>query len=746
MSYSPMNLNCIGSFLNDQGLAINPDAANHMGYYSNGVYTPGLLAAGNFLSRTSDIFNLAFDIRYPVRTMGQLVVGRRYYIRSIGTTGLHTDFTLVGAAVTRIGLIFKATGTGGEIAGTNGTVNDVSGADQTGMTLQQYTNLLTMSPDAPILTSTPPYFYSMDFYSTTCRYGFIGEFAVQAYEEFNVASGSYTDFFSSFSSILGYKDSTNGVIESLNLSLTHLDGIYSNMNDLITGDITGVSISTFFWGQDLTRLGRILDLQTIQNFGNPDNLLRTIAKNKAMTTSLNIAFAASGIQASDITNIIDGQSANNTQQKLLYACFTLITGDDLKEILIPLNCRTQGLDTLADLLNPKKIFPKSYETLTFPQYNSEPRTTNSKTYYLLYEGGQVNKIPSLSYGDRLNGILPADIAYACDAFSMSMRQVKNIQNIDIEKFAQVVTNLENVNDLTVNGTNIPTNTAAVKSALSKIAFGSAENGKFRTIDFFACMTNLYYPWYQLKEAITALEQLPEITELTGLIQSLYNVFNRPLGAFSPATFQNEAQPLINQINILTTSMFNSHRDSLVPINDLYNRLGSGLTREQYVRKKAIPTGIEYTSGSTTDIYSFIASLSTYSSETEVGETAVVLENIANNTTLGGQSLIGSMREARNSQRMGLMGGELDNKIETTPLSVPVPNGTKASLSTTTGNVEVFVTNGGPVAGSLGGSPQSTLIPSNLNILNMATGPSVLVPSAAIAHVSACNCDCWDLLQ
>jgi hypothetical protein len=93
-----------------------------------------------------------------------------------------------------------------------------------------------------------------------------------------------------------------------------------------------------------------------------------------------------------------------------------------------------------------------------------------------------------------------------------------------------------------------------------------------------------------------------------------------------------------------------------------------------------------------------------------------------------------------------MGGELDNKVQTTPLQVPVPNGTKGILPTTTGNVEVFVDNGGPVAGSLGGSPQSTLIPSNLNILNMATGPSVLVPSAAIQHVSACNCDCWDLLQ
>jgi hypothetical protein len=171
-----------------------------------------------------------------------------------------------------------------------------------------------------------------------------------------------------------------------------------------------------------------------------------------------------------------------------------------------------------------------------------------------------------------------------------------------------------------------------------------------------------------------------------------------------------------------------------------------LAREQFIRKKAIPGGIENTVSSDTDIYSFIDNLSTYSSETETGGTAVVIENIANTATLGGQSLIGSMREARNSQRMGLMGGELDNKVESNPLNVPVANGAKAMLLTTTGSVEVSVVNGGPEPGSLGGSPQSTLVPGNLNILNMATGPSVLVPSAAIQHVSACNCDCWDLLQ
>jgi hypothetical protein len=736
-----MNLNCIGSFLSNRGLAVHPDARKYTGFVdTQGTYGPGDLTRGTFLQRTKDIFELAFNIRYRVIPIGELVVGRTYYISVVGST----DFTLVGASGSRVGIIFKATDTGSAINNTGGRCNDVTGMIQTGMTGEQYRSLLNMGYSAPILTNTPPIAYYFDPNSTNCKFGFMGQFAVQAFEEFHLLTGSYSDFFSTFSTILGYKDTSNGVIESLSTSITHLDGIYSNMNDLITGDITGVSLSTFFWGQDLIKLGRALDLQNIQYFGNPDSLLRTIAKNKAMTSSLNIAFNAAGLSSNEITSIINGQTANNNQQKLLYACYNLISGTDLADVLIPLNCHTEKLDTLADLLNLKKIFPSSYQTLTFPQYNSEPKTTNSKTYYLLYAGTQVNKIPSLSYGSRLFGIIPQDIAYAADAFSMSMRQVKNIQNIDIEKFAQVVTNMENVSDLDVNSTSVPVSLAAVNSALSKIALGSNTNGKFRTSDFFGCMTNLVYDWKGLKEGIDKLTELPEISTLVMHLDTIFTGLSTP--NFTSTDFQNLVQPSIAAIDNLVNEMAAAHDDIIGPISGLYNIMGGKLRREQTVRTKAIPGGVSITSSSPADIYSFIDNLSTYSSETEPGETASVIENIADTSTLGGRNLIGSMREARNSQRMGLMGGELDNKIEITPVTLPIPRGTKAAVTTTTGIVDVFVDTGGPIPGSLGGSPQSTLVPDNLNILNMSTGPSVLVPSAAIDYVSKCNCDCWDLLQ
>ena len=743
MSYSPMNLNCIGSFLADHGLCINKDAEKYIGSIrtSDGAFVPGQTLHGNFLQITKDIFEYAFNVRYPVVTIGNLITGRLYYISQLNDT----DFTKVGAAANRIGLTFMATDNGAS-AGGSGIVNDISGNVQTGMTFEQYSSLLNMGYAAPILTNTPPHDYYFDPNSVNGKFGFLGAFAVQAFDEFHLLTGAYADFFSTFTTILGYKDKTNTVIDSLSLSISHLDGIYSNMNDLITGDITGVSLSTFFWGQDLIKLGRAMDLQTIQYFGNPDNLLRTIAKNKAMTNSLNIAFAAAGLSTNDIANIINGQSATNNQQKLLYACYNMITGTDLEDVLIPLNCHTEQLETLADLLNLKKIFPTSYQSLTFPQYNTMPRTTNSKTYYLLYEGTSVNKIPSLSYGNRLAGILPADIAYACDAFSMSMRQIKNIQNIDIEKFAQVVTNLENVNDLDVNSTSVPVNLDAVHSALRKIALGSDVNGKFRTADFFGCMTNIMYDWPSLVDAITKLSTLPEIPVLQSHFEAIYNAFHDRSGSFTTTDFQNLVNPRIADINNLVTSMASTYSDILGPIDTLYNNIGGKLIREQKFRQQVFPGGLENTASSTADIYGFIDSLSTYSSETNFGETASVIEQIADLTTIGGMNLIGSMREARNSQRMGLMGGELDNKIETTPLTLPIPRGVKTTVATTTGNVDIFVDAGTPIPGSLNGSPQSTLVPDNLNILNMATVPSILVPSIARDYVSKCNCDCWDLLQ
>lgn len=48
----------------------------------------------------------------------------------------------------------------------------------------------------------------------------------------------------------------------------------------------------------------------------------------------------------------------------MYQAMTEITGDDLQQILTVLSITTVGINTVADLLNPVKLFPNSYQSLT----------------------------------------------------------------------------------------------------------------------------------------------------------------------------------------------------------------------------------------------------------------------------------------------------------------------------------------------------------------------------------------------
>jgi hypothetical protein len=53
----------------------------------------------------------------------------------------------------------------------------------------------------------------------------------------------------------------------------------------------------------------------------------------------------------------------------MYQAMTQITGTKLALILSVLKVTTVGIETVADLLNPLKLFPNSYQTLTAPTAN-----------------------------------------------------------------------------------------------------------------------------------------------------------------------------------------------------------------------------------------------------------------------------------------------------------------------------------------------------------------------------------------
>lgn len=689
-NYTPLNLNTLGSLIQNQGFRINPIAASYMGS-STGV--------SNF-------------------TMGSLF----------------SDVPLIYMASQAIRALYSNS-----------------------LFTSQYAEMIELDRNIfPALTFTPPASYTREYSGELASFGFLRLFALQAHKEFYINNGSYSDFVQTFDTCESFKHHTNKVIDAFAASQTYLDGVYSNMDDLVTGDISGVSLSLFYWGQDLIRSGRAIDLSSIDTFGNPENLLRTLQKNRALTKAVNLALITAGFSSSDIDSIVYGREVTQEEQKRLYAAFSLVMGNDLNDALIPINCQTQGLETLADLLNPKKLFPGSYKTLTVPQYNTMNLPTNSKTYYLLYNNDETSSQVVGKYGTRLESVYPMSLASVCDAFSVAMMQIKHIKTMNIEKFSQVVANLEVVNDLGVNGTHLPTDQTLATNGLDIIAKGSGENGRYTSCDFFGCMSGLSYDWVKLKSLYLDLDT----ATLTNAYTTLHDAATTNPGD-DVEWVANVDAALLDVANAINYT-FNNNVIKVGNLNGLYVQFAEQLQKEQDARDLAL-RGLSDLTTNVTDIYSFIQSLNQHATQTEHRGPVQVLEAITDTNTTGGNSLIGGMRETRNALRMGLVGAEQDNEVGIEQLSLPKVNGkvpTKSTTDPVTNNrVDIPLVNFGPLIdmpvytggstgnGSLGTSSETTLIPTNLDVVDMADTviSAVITPDQAINQVIICNCDCWDNL-
>jgi len=639
------------------------------------------------------------------------------------------------------------------------------------LSLATYENLIAIGAGViPALGNSPPSTYQngdwsgTNYSGQTASYGYIRLIAWQAYREFyyNTASLTLSDFLGSFQQAGSFINQSNQAIMTLQNSSEFLAGTYSNMNDLTTADVAGVSLATTDFGQDLINLGKALDLKTISTFGLPSNLLATIKNVNGLTASLRIALLASGMSVSDVDRATSNNNVTANQQQMIYGAFLIIAGVDLDDILVSLNCKTTGLDTLADLLNPSKMFPTSYLTLTVPVYNvGQTQSTNSKTYYPIYtSSGSLNsgltapaikaQIGSTSpsgtaqvsytgyssinnvqvipqgFGSYLQDLIPADIAVAAGAFSMSMQQIKNITNVPIEKFAQVAANLETTQGLNlVNGTTVPTDTINAQTALTSIALGSGASNTYTYSDFFGSMSGLPYPWELMQTLILSIQ--------TPTLATIYaNLYTATQGASVGLDAAVQAQ--INLANTEIATIQNVSPLQATQLNSLYTQTATQLNIEQRARYNGISTVVY----KTPTVYSFVDSIPNYALDTQPNMAAQTLEAISNLTNVTGQSIVGMMRENRNQTRLNLVGIPLDNNIpDNVPLNAP------------------YAAPAYPADTSIITAPDPIVIPGSLaepvNIipiqLNTIDNSSVLLPSVpsiaqAINDVITCNCDCW----
>lgn len=186
-----------------------------------------------------------------------------------------------------------------------------------------------------------------------------------------MGGGDLTRFSQIFSAAEGMAGQANQFINS-NLNVDALSSTFGavtgGMDNLTTGGFNQVTEAFGSFGQDLGNLGSLINMGDLDNLGSPAALVKQLSDVGGLLPSVSDLLKQSGLSTSEISDFVSGNSGGLTDSanKLLYEGMGQITGQELDQVKNILGVTTPGLTSMADLLNPVKILPSCFPTLTMP--------------------------------------------------------------------------------------------------------------------------------------------------------------------------------------------------------------------------------------------------------------------------------------------------------------------------------------------------------------------------------------------
>jgi hypothetical protein len=526
-----------------------------------------------------------------------------------------------------------------------------------------------------------------------------------------LGNGNYSVFCQAFASADAYVTVTNQIIFSADNANNYLGPTFANMDDLITGDITSINLATSAWGADLAQLGRLINFNNLGQFGTPAGILQQLSAVGNMINgtlpAVRSALVAEGLTDQDISDLVNNnivglfnptgltQRDFDRLQKRAYPALCSITGADLADVLNILDVTTPNILSMCDLLDPQRIFPTSYTSLTMPTPNGDVLIYNTD--------GSVNDIIADTLDanllvpggcENLAKIIPPSLAAANRALQLAFSQIKNIAAVTLPELAQAVQGLSTLRDLDlVANISTPITNTSQQFYANNLAQGSGPLGSILLTDVLGTPTGIGVTEY-IEPVTENLLQLIADTELDDLsdiysrmVELLAGTYGTPptitipagAGAGSYATYDAALQALITAADAEVGTVIAAVPTVVSTINTEWLAMSQHLASEAVFQARA---GIDFTTTAglgQTEITSFVINLNGYGVNTQVGMSAQYLELVANVVTAAGQAMIGAMREGRNNRRMDLATVGHDNAVPDAP-GVPLP---QANLGNTT---------------------------------------------------------------
>lgn len=337
------------------------------------------------------------------------------------------------------------------------------------------------------------------------------------YQAFQIATPTdLGKFCQKFTTAVSYVKQTNDIILT-SKNTNFLGPTFGGMDNLTTGGFNGVNTDLSNFGKDLARLGDLINYAALGEMGSPVGLFRQLVTVGGLLPGLigaiegvNAEQTATGAVVISIDQLngltLPGSELTDSVQILLYKAMQRVTGNTLDEVLSVLNVTTANIATMADLLNPVKIFPTSYATMLapIPAVTGAPLSTTTgglppNRARIYTSGTAVNTtlatlLPSylirasessaqqITY-ERLRTIIPADQALANKALEASLEQIKNINQQTSAQLATTVSSMELNSGLPlIQNMTQPVPTAVVDSLSNTIPKGSGPNGTLTLFD------------------------------------------------------------------------------------------------------------------------------------------------------------------------------------------------------------------------------------------------------------------------
>ena len=270
-----------------------------------------------------------------------------------------------------------------------------------------------------------------------------------------LGDGEVDRFCQAYQIVVGYRGTANELIQSAVNATTYLGPTFTSMNDLITGQFTGVNLALKCLGRDLAQLGNAINLAKLDDFGTPAAVLQQLSDEAKITSGtlscVALTLAEYGLTESDIVLLCTPDASTRTAttnefnalQKKAYQAMAAINTDCLSYVLDVLGVVTPNLATMADLLDLKKILPESWISITVP--STAPSGT-ADVILLFNPDGSVNPLVQSALNDSaaitlpagcddLAKIIPPDQAVSSKAFQLGLQNVGGISTTTLPRVA-----------------------------------------------------------------------------------------------------------------------------------------------------------------------------------------------------------------------------------------------------------------------------------------------------------------------